>query len=87
MNNIDHLIKLANRIGAFFDAFPDRAEGLEGVANHIEKFWEPRMRVAMLNFLKENPSGKTEREALSPIALEAITTNTQRLAPKASANA
>lgn len=87
MKNIDHLIKLANRIGAFFEALPDHAEGVEGVANHIEKFWEPRMRVALLDFLKENPSGATENEALKPIALEAITTNAQRLAPKTTTTA
>ena len=39
-----NLIRMANRIGDFFDAMPDRPEALEGIAQHIKKFWEPRMR-------------------------------------------
>jgi formate dehydrogenase subunit delta len=38
------IVRLANRIGDFFAAFPDREEAVDGVANHIRKFWEPRMR-------------------------------------------
>ncbi len=85
MKNIDHLIRLANRIGDFFEALPDRAEGLEGIANHIQKFWEPRMRTAMLDFLKQHPDGKTPNAELNPITLEAISRNTERLTPKAAA--
>lgn len=83
MNNIDHLIRLANRIGNFFESMPDRQEGLEGIANHIQKFWEPRMRIAMLNFLQTNPDGKAADAALNNITLQAITENRERLTPKA----
>lgn len=82
MNNIDHLIRLANRIGDFFEAMPDRAEGLEGVANHIQKFWEPRMRIAMLDFLEDHPGGQSGGAALSDIARQAILQNKERLTPK-----
>ena len=82
MNNIDHLIKLANRIGNFFEALPDREEGLAGIANHIQKFWEPRMRIAMLNFLEQQPDGQTSNIALSDIALQAINQNKEQLTPK-----
>ena len=44
----DSLIRMANQIGGFFEAMPDRAEALEGVAIHIKRFWEPRMRRALL---------------------------------------
>lgn len=44
----DNLIRMANRIGDFFEALPDRQEGLEGIASHIRKFWEPRMRQQLL---------------------------------------
>ena len=44
----DPLVKMANQIAAFFDAMPDRAEALEGVALHIRKFWVPRMRQRFL---------------------------------------
>ncbi|HCN70739.1 MAG TPA: formate dehydrogenase [Pusillimonas sp.] len=80
--NIDQLIHLANRIGDFFDAMPDRAEGIEGVTNHIEKFWEPRMRQQILDFLVENPQGRTTESELNPITLEALTQDRDRLMPK-----
>jgi predicted molibdopterin-dependent oxidoreductase YjgC len=38
------LVWMANRIGQFYAAQPDRAEALVSIASHIEKFWEPRMR-------------------------------------------
>ncbi len=42
--NRDHLLRMANQIGTFFASMPDKAEALEGLANHIAKFWEPRMQ-------------------------------------------
>ncbi|HEU0229722.1 MAG TPA: formate dehydrogenase subunit delta [Burkholderiaceae bacterium] len=81
--NIDHLIRLANRIGDFFESMPDHAEGIEGIANHIQKFWEPRMRRALLDYLDTHPEGRTDNAALTPIALEAILLNRRRLTPGA----
>ncbi|MCW5222090.1 formate dehydrogenase subunit delta [Verminephrobacter aporrectodeae] len=40
----ENLIRMANRIGDFFEAMPDRDAALEGIAGHLGKFWEPRMR-------------------------------------------
>ena len=37
------LIRMANQIGTFFESKP-HGEGVAGVAEHINKFWEPRMR-------------------------------------------
>jgi formate dehydrogenase subunit delta len=37
------LIRMANQIATFFASQPE-AERVEGVAAHINKFWEPRMR-------------------------------------------
>ena len=37
------IIRMANQIGTFFLSKP-HAEGVAGVAEHINKFWEPRMR-------------------------------------------
>ena len=43
-----NLVRMANRIGDFFEAMPERDEALEGIAEHIRKFWEPRMRRQLL---------------------------------------
>lgn len=80
--NVNHLIRSANRIGGFFEALPDRNEGLEGIVDHIKKFWEPRMRIALLNFLEAHPDGKSPDAALSDIVLKAVMDNKQRLTPK-----
>ena len=72
------LIKMANEIGAFFEAEPDRAVALEGVASHINRFWEPRMRRELLRWVNEhNGDGLTE------MVLAAIQANREKLTPQA----
>lgn len=84
MKNIDGLIQKANRIGAFFEAMPDRDEGIEGIVDHIQKFWEPRMRKAMLAFLAEHPDGSTPESQLSEMVRDAIQNHRERLTPRSS---
>jgi formate dehydrogenase subunit delta len=50
----DKLIKMANQIGAFFDAMPDREQAAKDVAAHIQRNWEPRMRIALLQHVGQN---------------------------------
>jgi hypothetical protein len=47
--DIDNLVHMANQIGEFFSAFPDQEEAKSGIATHIHKFWEPRMRNLILD--------------------------------------
>ena len=74
---------MANRIGDFFEAMPDRAEALEGIANHIQKFWEPRMRTALLDFLAGHPDGCLDGVCLHDSVREAVAANLARLTPVA----
>ena len=39
----DKLVYMANQIATFFDSKP-HDEGVAGIAEHINKFWDPRMR-------------------------------------------
>ena len=48
MTHDAQLVRMANQIGTFFESMPDRQEALEGVAKHLKKFWDPRMREALL---------------------------------------
>ncbi len=50
MNN-DNLIRMVNRIGAFFAAMPNRDEAMNDIAQHVRRFWEPRMRKQLLAHL------------------------------------
>ena len=67
---VDHLIVMANQIGAFFESFADRAEGLDGIATHIRKFWTPPMRFRLAAHLNEDGG-----EGLSAVVKEAFGKN------------
>ena len=60
----EKIVRMANQIGAFFESKP-HDEGVAGVAEHINKFWEPRMRRHLFEFVDAGGQG------LSPIVLEA----------------
>jgi formate dehydrogenase subunit delta len=62
-----NLIKMANQIGAFFEAMPNREQAVKDIASHIQKNWEPRMRTAMQQHISSE--GGTE---LSPMVREAF---------------
>ncbi len=74
--DLDNLIVMANRIGDFFVAQPDRDEALAGIADHLKKFWEPRMRSQILAAV-----GTEAGAALSEIVTAALTTHRALLQP------
>ena len=55
--HIDNLVKMANQIGDFFESMPDPVEAQEGIATHIKKFWEPRMRKAIMEHIDAGGEG------------------------------
>jgi formate dehydrogenase subunit delta len=67
----DGLVYMANQIGNFFASQgPDKA--VAGVAEHIAKFWDPRMRAAIIAHLEEGGGGldPSVREAIDRLRLE-----------------
>jgi formate dehydrogenase subunit delta len=42
MQNQD-MVRMANQMADFFKSYGEK-EAIEGIADHINKFWEPRMR-------------------------------------------
>jgi formate dehydrogenase subunit delta len=48
------LVKMANGIAAFFESEPDRTVKLEGVAGHLRRFWDPRMRRELLRWVDDH---------------------------------
>lgn len=72
----DNLVRMANRIGEFFQAFPDRAEAKDGIAQHLRKFWEPRMRRALYVHIDAMGGGE-----LLPLVREAVTEQRTLLMP------
>lgn len=72
--NVQHLVKMANQIGSFFETEPDHQQAVQDIASHIKRFWEPRMRRAILSHLESGGDG------LKAIVSEALSNNRQLLA-------
>jgi formate dehydrogenase subunit delta len=75
--DVAHLISMANSIGDFFAAYPDRAEASDEVARHIARFWEPRMRRTILAAL-DTPAVET----MQPLVAEALRSHREQLQPR-----
>ena len=69
--NIDLLIKMANEIGDFFRGADvnDAQAAARDVANHIKRYWEPRMRAQMLKYYEERQGAGLTELAKSAVAL------------------
>ena len=65
--NLEHLVKMANQIGAFFETMPDRQQAMADFASHLKRSWEPRMRRELLTYIETQ--GGPE---LNPMVLEAV---------------
>lgn len=55
----DKIIRMANQIATFFHSKP-REEGVAGTAEHINKFWEPRMRRHLFEIIDAGGDGLDE---------------------------
>jgi len=64
-NSADKLIYMANQISAFFTS-QGHETAVSGTAEHIKKFWDPRMRKAIFAHLAQGGAG------LDPVAREAV---------------
>jgi len=52
----DKLVYMANQIGKFF-ASQGHDEAVAGTADHIKKFWDPRMRAQIFKHLEAGGAG------------------------------
>ena len=67
----EHIVQMANDIGNFFRSEPDRQVAIEGIANHINKFWTRRMRQKLLDYVQHGGDGLDElpKAALSKVTV------------------
>jgi len=61
----DKLVYMANQISKFFRNQGEDA-AIKGTAEHLKKFWDPRMRAAILRHLSDGGEG------LEPVARRAV---------------
>jgi len=64
-HSVDKLVYMANQIGKFF-AGQGPQTAVSGTAEHIRKFWDPRMRAAIFVHLESGGAG------LDPAVRQAI---------------
>jgi formate dehydrogenase subunit delta len=62
----DKLVRMANQIGRAF-AYQPHPRAVADTAEHIRKFWDPRMRAAIFAQIDTEAGAK-----LDPIAREAV---------------
>lgn len=61
----DKLVYMANQIGRFF-AHQEEDKAIAGIADHLVKFWDPRMRAAIVGHLEAGGEG------LDPLPRQAV---------------
>lgn len=69
--NIEHLVTMANDIGNFFGGEPSREDAVAGVLNHIRKFWDPRMRRQIAEYVRKGGTELSEHVRAAVLMLDA----------------
>jgi formate dehydrogenase subunit delta len=64
--DVNRLVAMANDIANFFASEGDRETAAAGVANHLTRFWEPRMRRQIVEHYRSGGAG------LSAVAAAAV---------------
>jgi formate dehydrogenase subunit delta len=66
------LVTMANQIGTFFTS-QGSGQAVAGTANHLKKFWDPRMRAEIIAHLRAGGEGLRPevRLAVETLAAEA----------------
>jgi formate dehydrogenase subunit delta len=67
--NIDLLIKMTNEISTFFAGAAEPGQAARDVANHLSRYWEPRMRAQMIGYLEQRQGAGLSDLAKSAVAL------------------
>jgi formate dehydrogenase subunit delta len=76
--NVEHLVTMANQIGAFFASQGTHEEAVDGIADHLKRFWEHRMLQTIGAFV--NADGDALKQSgLQESVVEAV----RRLVPPA----
>ena len=57
--NSDLMVHNANQIALYFASFP-REEAIAGVTDHIQKFWEKRMKKQIVEYIAKGGNGLHE---------------------------
>ena len=76
----ERLVSMANDIGAFFNAEPDKAEAAKSVALHLKRYWDPRMRREIVAHYRDGGAGL---DLIVRAAVGLLSDGTQDTGPRA----
>jgi formate dehydrogenase subunit delta len=74
--NGEKLIGMANQIGDFFGAMPDRGQAVADIAGHLRRMWDPRMRRDLYAFIDRHGT-----DGLQEIVRDAVLSRRHDLEP------
>ena len=63
---VEKLIRMANQIAVNFDFGPDKPKAVDGVADHLRRFWTPGMKAEIIAYQESGGS------QLNEIAAQAV---------------
>ncbi len=55
--DVAKLVRMANQIEGFFRAEPNPDDAVAGIESHFKRFWEPRMRSAIIAHCAQGGEG------------------------------
>jgi formate dehydrogenase subunit delta len=55
--DIEHLADMANDIANFFESELGKEEAHKGIHLHISRYWDPRMRRAIIDHVRQHGDG------------------------------
>ena len=79
--NPEYLVTMANEIRAFFANEPDREQVARNIANHLKRYWDPRMRRQIVAQYRDGAEGFHEdvRRAVALLADVSVAGRTARI--------
>jgi formate dehydrogenase subunit delta len=63
--NSERLVQMANQIARFFESQPGREQAVAGIADHLRRFWDPRMRDGIATYVAAGGQGLSEAAKLA----------------------
>ncbi|GHB01696.1 formate dehydrogenase subunit delta [Modicisalibacter luteus] len=60
----EKLVRMANQIGAYFEADPQPEHARQQIAEHIKKFWAPTMRRTLVDSLDQGAASEPQLNEL-----------------------
>jgi formate dehydrogenase subunit delta len=67
--NVHHLVTMANDICAFFQSEAGEQNAPKEIANHITRFWDPRMRAQIIEHAKAGGEGLSQASRAAVLLL------------------